>query len=210
MKAGVEKAFDIPGFVPEYIRPLFCQGKGPFRWAALSGEAEDIYVTDQAVIEEFPEDKALGRWIKKAQEQVAFQGLPSRICWLGYGERARFGERINHLVKTGKISAPVVIGRDHLDTGSVASPYRETEGMKDGGRLIINSSKTAEELRGEFDLKDYPLALVDANTIAREELGIPITNTTMVGALVRATGAVELESLVGPFTDRKSVGRERV
>jgi len=137
-KAGVEKAFDIPGFVPEYIRPLFCQGKGPFRWAALSGKPEDIYVTDEAVLEEFPEDKALERWIRKAQDQVKFQGLPSRICWLGYGERERFGALINHLVKKGKISAPVVIGRDHLDTGSVASPNRETEGMKDGSDAIAD------------------------------------------------------------------------
>ncbi len=137
-KAGVEKAFDIPGFVPEYIRPLFCQGKGPFRWAALSGKPEDIYVTDEAVLEEFPEDKALERWIRKAQDQVKFQGLPSRICWLGYGERERFGAVINHLVKKGKISAPIVIGRDHLDTGSVASPNRETEGMKDGSDAIAD------------------------------------------------------------------------
>jgi urocanate hydratase len=137
-KAGVEKAFDIPGFVPEYIRPLFCQGKGPFRWAALSGKPEDIYVTDEAVLEEFPEDKALERWIRKAQNQVKFQGLPSRICWLGYGERERFGALINHLVKKGKISAPIVIGRDHLDTGSVASPNRETEGMKDGSDAIAD------------------------------------------------------------------------
>jgi len=137
-KAGVADAFDIPGFVPEYIRPLFCQGKGPFRWAALSGKPGDIYVTDEAVLREFPEDRALERWIKKAREQVAFQGLPSRICWLGYGDRARFGALINDLVKSGKISAPVVIGRDHLDTGSVASPYRETEGMRDGSDAIAD------------------------------------------------------------------------
>jgi len=136
--AGVQNAFDIPGFVPEYIRPLFCYGKGPFRWAALSGKPEDIYVTDEAVLAEFPEDKPLERWIRKAQKQVKFQGLPSRICWLGYGERARFGEVINHLVKKGKISAPIVIGRDHLDTGSVASPNRETEGMKDGSDAIAD------------------------------------------------------------------------
>jgi len=137
-KAGVENAFDIPGFVPEYIRPLFCYGKGPFRWAALSGDPKDIYTTDEAVLKEFPEDVALERWIRKAQKQVKFQGLPSRICWLGYGERARFGDIINHLVKKGKISAPVVIGRDHLDTGSVASPNRETEGMKDGSDAIAD------------------------------------------------------------------------
>jgi urocanate hydratase len=137
-KAGVKNAFDIPGFVQEYIRPLFCYGKGPFRWAALSGNPEDIYVTDEAVLKEFPEDKALERWIRKAQKQVKFQGLPSRICWLGYGERARFGALINHLVKKGKITAPIVIGRDHLDTGSVASPNRETEGMKDGSDAIAD------------------------------------------------------------------------
>jgi len=137
-EAGVGNAFDIPGFVPEYIRPLFCYGKGPFRWAALSGDPKDIYTTDEAVLKEFPEDVALERWIRKAQKQVKFQGLPSRICWLGYGERARFGDIINHLVKKGKISAPIVIGRDHLDTGSVASPNRETEGMKDGSDAIAD------------------------------------------------------------------------
>ncbi|MGB7294783.1 MAG: urocanate hydratase [Candidatus Aminicenantales bacterium] len=137
-KAGVARAFDIPGFVPEYIRPLFCLGKGPFRWAALSGKPEDIYVTDEAVLREFPEDQALERWIRKARERVKFQGLPARICWLGYGERARFGAVINDLVKKGKISAPIVIGRDHLDTGSVASPNRETEGMKDGSDAIAD------------------------------------------------------------------------
>lgn len=137
-KAGVARAFEIPGFVSEYIRPLFCLGKGPFRWAALSGRAEDIYATDEAVLREFPEDQALERWIRKAQKQVKFQGLPARICWLGYGERARFGAVINDLVKKGKISAPIVIGRDHLDTGSVASPNRETEGMKDGSDAIAD------------------------------------------------------------------------
>ncbi len=137
-KAGLENAFDIPGFVSEYIRPLFCFGKGPFRWAALSGDPQDIYTTDEAVLKEFPEDEALARWITKAQKQVKFQGLPSRICWLGYGERARFGAVINSLVKSGKISAPIVIGRDHLDSGSVASPNRETEGMKDGSDAIAD------------------------------------------------------------------------
>lgn len=137
-KAGVKNAFDFPGFVPAYIRPLFCQGKGPFRWAALSGNPDDIYKTDEAVLELFPQDQALSRWIKKAQKQVKFQGLPSRICWLGYGERAKFGALINDLVKKGEISAPVVIGRDHLDTGSVASPYRETEGMLDGSDAIAD------------------------------------------------------------------------
>ena len=137
-KAGVRDAFDIPGFVPEYIRPLFCLGKGPFRWAALSGRPADIYATDEAVLKEFPGDEALARWIRKARSGFKFQGLPARICWLGYGERARFGAVINHLVKKGKVSAPIVIGRDHLDTGSVASPNRETEGMRDGSDAIAD------------------------------------------------------------------------
>ncbi len=137
-QAGVANAFDIPGFVPEYIRPLFCLGKGPFRWAALSGKPADIYATDKAVLETFPEDAALARWIRKARAQVKFQGLPSRICWLGYGERALFGDVINRLVRKGKISAPIVIGRDHLDTGSVASPNRETEAMRDGSDAIAD------------------------------------------------------------------------
>ncbi len=137
-EAGVEDAFDYPGFVPAYIRPLFCQGKGPFRWVELSGDPEDIYRTDELVLAEFPDDEPLGRWIAMAREKVRFQGLPSRICWLGYGERARFGLAINDLVARGEISAPVVIGRDHLDSGSVASPYRETEGMLDGSDAIAD------------------------------------------------------------------------
>jgi urocanate hydratase len=136
--AGCEKAFDIPGFVPEYVRPLFCEGKGPFRWAALSGDPDDIRVTDAAALDMFADDPALCRWITLARERVAFQGLPARICWLGYGDRARFGLRINELVRSGAISAPIVIGRDHLDTGSVASPNRETEGMRDGSDAIAD------------------------------------------------------------------------
>lgn len=135
---GVKNAFDIPGFVPEYIRPLFCDGKGPFRWAALSGDPNDIYVTDQAVIDAFPENEALKRWIQLAQKKVHFQGLPARICWLGYGERAKMGKIFNQLVADGKVSAPIVIGRDHLDCGSVASPNRETEGMIDGSDAIAD------------------------------------------------------------------------
>lgn len=135
---GLANAFDIPGFVPEYIRPLFCDGKGPFRWAALSGDPKDIYETDKAVMEAFPENEALVRWIKLAQEKVHFQGLPARICWLGYGERAKMGKIFNDLVRTGKVSAPIVIGRDHLDCGSVASPNRETEAMKDGSDAIAD------------------------------------------------------------------------
>jgi urocanate hydratase len=129
---GVENAFDFPGFVPAYVRPLFCQGKGPFRWVALSGDPEDIYRTDEVILELFPEDEHLHRWIKMAQERVPFQGLPARICWLGYGERVQAGLAFNKLVAEGVVSAPIVIGRDHLDSGSVASPNRETEGMKDG------------------------------------------------------------------------------
>jgi urocanate hydratase len=136
--AGVANAFDIPGFVPEYIRPLFCEGKGPFRWAALSGDPEDIRVTDEAALEMFAHNAALVRWIHLARERVAFQGLPARILWLGYGERARFGLRINELVRERRVKAPIVIGRDHLDTGSVASPYRETEGMMDGSDAIAD------------------------------------------------------------------------
>ncbi len=137
-EAGVEDAFTYPGFVPAYIRPLFCQGIGPFRWAALSGEAEDIAVIDRMLLELFPDDHALQRWLSVAPERVAFQGLPARICWLGYGARARAGLAINELVRSGEVRAPVVIGRDHLDSGSVASPYRETEAMRDGSDAIAD------------------------------------------------------------------------
>jgi len=137
-KAGVADAFDFPGFVPAYIRPLFCEGKGPFRWAVLSGSADDLAVTDDAVLRTFPEDKALGRWIRLARERVKPQGLPARICWLGYGERAKMGAVFNKLVRTGAVKAPIVIGRDHLDAGSVASPHRETEAMKDGSDAVAD------------------------------------------------------------------------
>ena len=137
-KGGLKEAFEFPGFVPAYIRPLFCEGKGPFRWVALSGDPADIHVTDDVILKEFKENKSLCRWIKMAHDKVPFQGLPSRICWLGYGERAKFGDIINNLVKKGKIGAPIVIGRDHLDCGSVASPYRETEDMKDGSDAIAD------------------------------------------------------------------------
>jgi len=136
--AGVQDPFRIPGFVPEYIRPLFCEGRGPFRWAALSGRPEDIYATDDVVVREFKSNESLVRWIKKAHDRVQFQGLPARVCWLGYGERARFGKIINDMVRKGEISAPIIIGRDHLDSGSVASPFRETEGMKDGSDAIAD------------------------------------------------------------------------
>src|SRR5258708_7924334 len=137
-RAGVEDAFEIPGFVPEYIRPLFCEGRGPFRWAALSGSAEDIHTTDRLALEMFPDNPVLARWMKLAKERIHFQGLPARICWLGYGERAEFGLAINDYVRRGKIQAPIVIGRDHLDTGSVASPFRETEAMLDGSDAIAD------------------------------------------------------------------------
>src|SRR5690606_37878730 len=136
--AGYERAFDFPGFVPAYIRPLFCEGKGPFRWAALSGDPADIAATDRAVLELFPENTSLARWIRMAGERVAFQGLPARICWLGHGERHLAGLRFNEMVAAGELKAPVVIGRDHLDAGSVASPYRETESMMDGSDAIAD------------------------------------------------------------------------
>ncbi|MCK5330495.1 MAG: urocanate hydratase, partial [Candidatus Marinimicrobia bacterium] len=138
LKAGYSDAFSFPGFVPAYIRPLFCVGKGPFRWVALSGDPEDIYTTDRELMKLFPEKKALHRWLKLAGEKVAFQGLPARICWLGYGERDKAGLLFNDLVKTGRVKAPIVIGRDHLDAGSVASPNRETEAMKDGSDAIAD------------------------------------------------------------------------
>ncbi|MCO1618351.1 urocanate hydratase [Micromonospora tulbaghiae] len=136
--SGYERAFDFPGFVPAYIRPLFCEGRGPFRWAALSGDPKDIAATDRAILDLFPENESLARWIRMAGERVAFQGLPARICWLGYGERDRAGVRFNEMVASGELSAPVVIGRDHLDCGSVASPYRETEAMADGSDAIAD------------------------------------------------------------------------
>ena len=138
VKAGIKNAFDYPGFVPAYIRPLFCEGKGPFRWVALSGDPEDIYKTDKKILEVFSDNKPLCSWIKMAQEKVKFQGLPSRICWLGYGDRAKFGLILNKMVRNGELSAPIVIGRDHLDCGSVASPNRETESMKDGSDAVAD------------------------------------------------------------------------
>jgi urocanate hydratase len=137
-RGGFDRAFSFPGFVPAYIRPLFCEGKGPFRWAALSGDPADIAATDRAVLDLFPDNDHLRRWITAAEEKVAFQGLPARICWLGYGERDRAGLRFNEMVASGELSAPIVIGRDHLDCGSVASPYRETESMADGSDAIAD------------------------------------------------------------------------
>ena len=181
---GVENAFDIPGFVPEYIRPLFCDGKGPFRWAALSGEATDIFETDKAIMETFPENKSLINWIEKAQNKVHFQGLPARICWLGYGERAIMGKKFNRLVADRKVKAPIVIGRDHLDCGSVASPNRETEKMKDGSDAIA----------------DWPILNALLNTIGGASWisvhhggGVGIGNSIHAGMVIVADGTKEAE-----------------
>jgi urocanate hydratase len=181
---GVENAFNIPGFVPEYIRPLFCDGKGPFRWAALSGKPEDIFITDEALVETFPENTSLINWIDKAREKVHFQGLPSRICWLGYGERAKMGRVFNDLVASGKVSAPIVIGRDHLDCGSVASPFRETEAMIDGSDAIA----------------DWPILNALLNAIGGASWvsvhhggGVGIGNSIHAGMVVVADGTKEAE-----------------
>ena len=183
-QAGVANAFDIPGFVPEYIRPLFCEGRGPFRWVALSGDPRDIHRTDQLVRELFPNDETLGRWIPLAQKRIQFQGLPARICWLGYGERAEFGMAMNRLVQKGEISAPIVIGRDHLDTGSVASPFRETEAMRDGSDAIA----------------DWPLLNALVNTAAGASWisihnggGVGIGYAQHAGMVVVADGTAETE-----------------
>lgn len=184
-KGGLKTAFDYPGFVPEYIRPLFCSGKGPFRWAALSGDPKDIDVTDKIILKEFKYNESLMRWIKMAREKVPFQGLPARICWLGYGERARFGEVLNNYVKSGKISAPIVIGRDHLDCGSVASPYRETEGMLDGSDPIA----------------DWPLLNGMLNAISGASWvsihhggGVGIGNAIHAGLVIVADGSKEMKT----------------
>lgn len=181
---GFAEAFEIPGFVPEYIRPLFCDGKGPFRWAALSGDPNDIYVTDDAIMDTFPDDKLLHNWLKAAKEKVHFQGLPSRICWLGYGERAKAGKVFNDLVKTGKVKAPIVIGRDHLDCGSVASPNRETEKMKDGSDAIA----------------DWPILNFALNAIGGASWvslhhggGVGIGNSIHAGMVIVADGTPEAE-----------------
>ena len=200
-EAGVEDPFRIPGFVPEYIRPLFCEGRGPFRWAALSGNPEDIYATDEAVIKEFSGNSSLVRWIKKAHEKVQFQGLPSRVCWLGYGERAKFGKIINDMVRDGKISAPVIIGRDHLDSGSVASPYRETEGMKDGSDAIA----------------DWPILNALLNAVSGASWvsvhhggGVGIGYSIHAGLAVLADGTAEAESrLATALTNDPGIGVAR-
>ena len=199
--AGVEHAFDYPGFVPAYIRPLFCEGKGPFRWVALSGDPEDIHRTDDLVLELFPHDEQLARWITLARERVHFQGLPARICWLGQGERARFGVAINDLVASGEISAPIVIGRDHLDTGSVASPFRETEGMKDGSDAIA----------------DWPLLNAMLNVASGASWvsfhhggGVGIGNSLHAGQVIVADGTREMrERLERVLTNDPGIGVAR-
>jgi urocanate hydratase len=181
--AGVKDAFAIPGFVPEYIRPLFCEGKGPFRWVALSGDERDLARTDELVLELFPGDVHLRRWIELAREKIHFQGLPARICWLGQGDRARFGVALNDLVAKGELSAPIVIGRDHLDTGSVASPFRETEAMKDGSDAIA----------------DWPILNALLNTASGASWvsfhhggGVGIGNSLHAGQVIVADGTPEM------------------
>ncbi len=205
---GFERAFDYPGFVPAYIRPLFCTGKGPFRWAALSGDPADIAATDRAVLEEFPDDEALGRWIRLAAARIAFQGLPARICWLGFGERARLGLRFNEMVRAGEISAPIVIGRDHLDSGSVASPYRETESMADGSDAIadwpllnalVNTSSGASWVSIHHgggvgigrSIHAGMVCVADGTDLAREKLERVLTSDPGTGVMRHADAGYE-------------------
>jgi len=206
---GYERAFDYPGFVPAYIRPLFCEGRGPFRWAALSGDPNDILATDQAVLDEFPEHESLARWIRMAEERVAFQGLPARICWLGFRERDRLGGRFNELVASGRVSAPIVIGRDHLDSGSVASPYRETEAMRDGSDAIadwpllnalLSTSSGATWVSIHHgggvgigrSIHAGLVALADGTDLAAEKLNRCLTNDPGTGVMRHADAGYEI------------------
>ena len=206
---GYARAFAFPGFVPAYIRPLFCEGKGPFRWAALSGDPKDIWRTDQAVLELFPDNEPLRRWITKAQERVAFQGLPARICWLGYGERDRAGVAFNDLVASGEISAPLVIGRDHLDSGSVASPYRETESMLDGSDAIadwpllnalVNTASGASWVSIHHgggvgmgrSIHAGQVCVADGSDLAREKLSRVLTNDPGMGVIRHVDAGYEI------------------
>ncbi|MGO4888969.1 urocanate hydratase [Anaerobacillus sp. MEB173] len=210
---GLENAFDFPGFVPAYIRPLFCEGKGPFRWVALSGDPEDIYRTDRLIKELFPENEALNRWIDMAQEKIAFQGLPSRICWLGYGERMKMGLAINELVKNGELKAPVVIGRDHLDCGSVASPNRETEAMLDGSdavgdwailNALVNTSAGASWVSVHhgggvgmgYSLHAGMVVVADGTDVAKERLERVLTTDPGMGVIRHADAGYELAAEV--------------
>ena len=210
---GYARAFDFPGFVPAYIRPLFCEGKGPFRWVALSGDPKDIYRTDRAILELFPDNVALRRWITKAQEKVVFQGLPARICWLGYGERDRAGVLFNDLVASGEISAPIVIGRDHLDCGSVASPYRETESMLDGSDAIadwpllnalVNTASGASWVSIHNgggvgigrSLHAGQVTVADGTDLAREKISRVLTNDPEMGIIRHVDAGYEIAEAV--------------
>jgi urocanate hydratase len=210
---GYERAFAFPGFVPAYIRPLFCEGKGPFRWVALSGDPADIAVTDRAVLELFPDNEPLARWIRLAGERVAFQGLPARICWLGYGERERAGLRFNELVASGEVSAPIVIGRDHLDCGSVASPYRETEGMRDGSDAIadwpllnalVNTASGASWVSIHHgggvgigrSIHSGQVSVADGTALAAQKLERVLTNDPGMGVIRHVDAGYELAEQV--------------
>ncbi|SOD70851.1 urocanate hydratase [Jatrophihabitans sp. GAS493] len=212
-KGGYQRAFDFPGFVPAYIRPLFCEGKGPFRWAALSGDPKDIHATDRAVLDLFPDNDHLHRWIRGAQEKVAFQGLPARICWLGYGERDKAGERFNEMVASGELSAPLVIGRDHLDAGSVASPYRETEAMADGSDAIadwpllnalVNTASGATWVSIHHgggvgigrSLHAGQVTVADGTALAGEKLRRVLTNDPGMGVIRHVDAGYEIASEV--------------
>ncbi|MGI9131981.1 MAG: urocanate hydratase [Candidatus Nanopelagicaceae bacterium] len=213
MLAGYSRAFDFPGFVPAYIRPLFCEGKGPFRWVALSGDPKDIAATDRAVLELFPDNEPLARWIHKASKKVAFQGLPARICWLGYGERHLAGERFNEMVAKGEVSAPIVIGRDHLDCGSVASPYRETEAMLDGSDAIadwpllnalINTASGASWVSIHHgggvgigrSIHAGQVSVADGTKLAAEKLNRVLTNDPGMGVIRHVDAGYELANEV--------------
>ncbi|MHB1907000.1 MAG: urocanate hydratase [Acidimicrobiales bacterium] len=225
LAGGYPRAFDYPGFVPAYIRPLFCEGQGPFRWAALSGDPRDIAVTDRAVLELFPENDKLRRWITKAEERVAFQGLPARICWLGYGERDRAGVAFNDLVARGEVSAPVVIGRDHLDSGSVASPYRETEGMLDGSDAIADwpllNALVATASGASWvsihhgggvgigrSIHAGQVCVADGTALAREKLERVLTNDPAMGVLRHVDSGYEVAEATAERTGLRVPVRE--
>jgi len=210
---GYERAFEYPGFLPAYIRPLFCEGLGPFRWVALSGDPADIAATDRAVLEEFPDNDGLHTWIRLAGERVAFQGLPARICWLGYGERHRLGLRFNEMVKRGELKAPIVIGRDHLDSGSVASPYRETEGMIDGSDAIadwpllnalVNTSSGASWVSIHHgggvgigrSIHAGQVSVADGSDLAAQKLERVLTNDPGMGVIRHADARYDLANRV--------------
>ncbi|NUQ33066.1 MAG: urocanate hydratase, partial [Dermatophilaceae bacterium] len=212
-QGGYDRAFEFPGFVPAYIRPLFCEGKGPFRWAALSGDPKDIAATDKAVLDLFPDNDRLHKWIRGAQERIAFQGLPARICWLGYGERDKAGLAFNELVRTGEVSAPIVIGRDHLDSGSVASPYRETEAMADGSDAIadwpllnalVNTSSGASWVSIHHgggvgigrSLHAGQVSLADGTDLAAQKLARVLTNDPGMGVIRHVDAGYDLADTV--------------